>query len=120
MMSERDIKTGDSETESHEKLHKSFYDLIDRMIKSKCPLPDFKLYYMTMYHLDRKGGIIKVKPFLTEDEAKLECSEDEKWEGKYGSKVVYSVVDSNNYVSTENYSTEDNVGTEIDIKIPEY
>lgn len=102
----------------HKQLQTRFMELVKEMIDSKCPLPNFELHYMVMYHSDRQGKMVKVKPFLTKEEAEAECDEDDEWEDKYGSDVEYWVLNSKNTVELENYSTGKNKKTEIDIKIP--
>lgn len=126
--SSESYSSNDSSTESsnepindeHKQLHTEFLKIVDKMVEAKCPLPNFKLYYMVMYHSDRAGKVVKVKPFLTHKEAEDACSDDEEWEDKYGSNVEYYVIDSTNRVQTENFYSSKNVGTEIDIKIPNY
>lgn len=97
-----------------------FLILINKMITSSCPLPNFPVYYMTMYHADRRGAMFKIRPFLTEQGAYLACGEDQEWEDKYGSFIQYEVFGSTNRVILQNYDTGSNHGTEIDIQVPSY
>ena len=98
------------EEERKKELQNEFLEVVEKMKMQNVEFPnEFKLYYVVMQHNDRKGTIIKVTPYLTEEHAEMNkygsssCSD-----GKYDwYSQSYSVVDSSNEPCTENYTDYD-------------
>jgi hypothetical protein len=64
--------------------------------------------------------MIHISPHLTKESANDSVRETRFWEGKYGSRVEYTLIDSETKVELENYSTSHNKGCEADYKIEGY
>ncbi len=102
------------------KLQCEFLRVVGRMTEAECPLPDdFRLYYLVIYHRDRMGGMVHMRPFLTEKLAMKYRGRDQKWKDKYGSAQQFRVIDSDNEVRLENYRSGRNVEHEIDFQLPD-
>jgi hypothetical protein len=101
-------------------LQGEFTALVAKMVEAKIPLPNsFKLYYRVMFHSDRQGQVVSIRPFLDEDDAHADCGQDRPWEGKYGSKITFEVLDDANHVITENFrSDHEHVLHRLDVLVP--
>lgn len=99
-------------------LQEKFLELVAEMESIDCALPpDFKLFYTVTHHWDRRGQVIHIKPALTYSNAVMNKKPSRKWIGSHGSNVDSFIINSNTYVSTENYSTDNITKHEADFKI---
>ena len=116
---EDDFEEEPEDNLEHKQLQTEFLNVVTQMIKSKCPLPNFKLHYLIMHHSDRCGNVINIKPFLRKEEAKKAKAPDALWgESKYWRERKSFIINCDNYVTTDGYSTNHDSQLEADMKLP--
>lgn len=81
--------------EWHRELQTDFMVIVNKMIQSKCNLPnEFELFYKVEHTNDRYGHHIKIRPYL--DKEKIKCYTETEGSGKYWSDTIVTMVDSKN------------------------
>lgn len=83
--------------EWHAELQARFIDVVNRMIRSGCPLPDdVALYHAIHEVINRDEHSIAIETFLTRDDAQSATADDEqRGGGKHAWRVDhYKVVES--------------------------
>ena len=87
----------------HQDLQSQLLLIVEKMKEIKCPLPDeLQLVYGVMHHRDRMGQCVKIRAFLTKDDAIDLSGDDMDWEGKYGSYEKHYIVNVESSVYLEN------------------
>lgn len=108
----------DSIKEKHRELKIQFMKLVEEMKSIDCKLPrKFELFYTITHHKDRRGEVVHIKPALTRSQALKNKKSSLLWIDKYDSYRESFVIDSETYVSTENFSTDNKTEYEADFKI---
>ena len=114
---------------SHEALQTQFMAVVERMISIGCSLPDdFTLFYRIRCERDREGGVVNIHPYLTVKEAHADCGKNEKWIGKYGTEIKYTIagprgsIDAGKTSDTESDEETDSNGEPIskDHNVPKW
>lgn len=91
------------------RLHKQFNNIVKEMIDKNVELPpEFELHYLVKMHSDRLGNAVAITPFLSKTKASKKVKEPKYWCGKYGSKITYKVISTDDCCArTENFSFYD-------------
>lgn len=71
----------ETKEECHAELQQNFMEIVNKMVGSKCDLPDeFQLFYKLQVINDRYGNHIMIAPYLTREKALDACPRYYKWD----------------------------------------